>query len=168
MSLGLLDQCLSEFDREMGTTRRVLARVPGAHLGWRPHERSRSLGQLAAHVASLPAWTAYLLSQAGFDLESVAPAPADEPDLPAILARFDAGVTEARQAFRASTDARLLEPWTLRRQGELLFSAPRIVAIRAEGLYHLAHHRGQLSVYLRLLDVPLPPVYGPTADEGRL
>lgn len=169
MSLGLLDQCLSEFDREMGVTRRVLARVPEAHLAWRPHARSMSLGRLATHVASLPAWASHILSAPDFDLVSgEAAGAAEDATLAAILARFEAGVAEARQALCGSTDVRLVETWTLRREGETVLTLPRIVALRTEALYHLSHHRGQLSVYLRLLDVPLPPIYGPTADEGRL
>ena len=124
MSLGLQDQLLSEFDREMGATRRVLARVPDACLGWQPHGRSMSMGRLTTHIAQLAGWIAH-------------------------------------------TDARLVESWTLRKEGHVLLTAPRIVAVRTEGLYHLTHHRGQLTVYLRLLDLPVPPIYGPTADEGR-
>jgi uncharacterized damage-inducible protein DinB len=169
VSLGLLDQCLSEFDREMGVTRRVLARVPEAHLAWRPHARSMSLGRLATHVASLPAWAAYILTSPDFDLAAAGAVSAgDDPTLAAIAARFEAGVAQARLALRGSTDARLVETWTLRREGEVVLTLPRVVALRTEALYHLSHHRGQLSVYLRLLDVPLPPIYGPTADEGRL
>lgn len=169
MSLGLLDQCLSEFDREMGVTRRVLARVPEPHLAWRPHARSMSLGRLATHVASLPAWASHILTAPDFDLASAdAAGAAEDATTAAILARFDAGVAEARRALCGSTDVRLVEIWTLRRDGEAILTLPRIVALRTEALYHLSHHRGQLSVYLRLLDVPLPPIYGPTADEGRL
>lgn len=169
MSLGLLDQCLSEFDREMGVTRRVLARVPEPHLAWRPHARSMSLGRLATHVASLPAWASHILSAPDFDLLAAEAAGAvEDATIASILARFEAGVAEARQALRGSTDARLVETWTLRREGEIVLTLPRIVVLRTEALYHLSHHRGQLSVYLRLLDVPLPPIYGPTADEGRL
>lgn len=168
MSLGLLDQCLSEFDREMGITRRVLARVPEAHLAWRPHARSMSLGRLATHVASLPAWASHILTAPDFDLLAAEAAGVEEATMAAVLARFEAGVAEARLALRGSTDARLVETWTLRREGEIVLTLPRIVVLRTEALYHLSHHRGQLSVYLRLLDVPLPPIYGPTADEGRL
>ncbi len=86
----------------------------------------------------------------------------------AILARFEAGVAEARRALRESTDARLADTWSLCKDGEVIITLPRIVALRTEGLYHLTHHRGQLTVYLRLLEIPIPPIYGPTADEGRL
>jgi uncharacterized damage-inducible protein DinB len=168
VSLGLLDQCLSEFDREAGVTRRVLARVPDDRLTWGPHPRSMTLGRLATHVASLPGWLPQILNEAAFDLSALPAAPTVDDSLAAILARFDTGVAEARRALRDSTDARLAETWTLRKDGEVVLTLPRIVALRTEGLYHLTHHRGQLTVYLRLLDIAIPPIYGPTADEGRL
>ncbi|MBK5296337.1 MAG: DinB family protein [Vicinamibacteria bacterium] len=168
MSLGLLDQCLSEFDRETGVTRRVLARVPDDRLSWGPHPRSMTLGRLATHVASLPGWLPQILNEATLDLASVPATAVVDDTAAAILARFDAGVADARRALCESTDARLADTWTLRKDGEVVLTLPRIVALRTEGLYHLTHHRGQLTVYLRLLDIPIPPIYGPTADEGRL
>ena len=168
MSLGLLDQCLSEFDREIGVTRRVLARVPGDRLSWGPHPRSMTLGRLATHLASLPGWLPQILDQTTFDLASLPAMVLVDETSAAILARFDAGVADARRSLRESTDARLADTWTLRKEGEVILTLPRIVALRTEGLYHLTHHRGQLTVYLRLLDIPVPPIYGPTADEGRL
>ena len=168
MSLGLLDQCLSEFDREIGVTRRVLARVPGDRLSWGPHPRSMTLGRLATHLASLPGWLPQILNETTFDLASLPAMVLVDETSAAILARFDAGVADARRSLRESTDARLADTWTLRKDGEVVLTLPRIVALRTEGLYHLTHHRGQLTVYLRLLDIPIPPIYGPTADEGRL
>jgi len=168
MSLGLLDQCLSEFDREIGVTRRVLARVPGDRLSWGPHPRSMTLGRLATHIASLPGWLPQILNETTFDLASLPAMALVDETLVAILARFDTGVADARRALRESTDARLADTWTLLKDGEVILTLPRIVALRTEGLYHLTHHRGQLTVYLRLLDIPVPPIYGPTADEGRL
>jgi uncharacterized damage-inducible protein DinB len=168
VSLGPLSLLLSEFDREMGATRRVLARVPDAHLTWRPHQRSMPLGRLATHVASLPGWLAAIVREDAFDLANVPAEPIEDASTAAAIARFDAAAADARRALVDTTDARLLANWTLRKEGHDLVSAPRIVALRTEGLYHLTHHRGQLTVYLRLLDVPLPPIYGPTADEGRL
>ena len=168
MSLGLLDQCLSEFDREIGVTRRVLARVPGDRLSWGPHPRSMTLGRLATHIASLPGWLPQILNETTFDLASLPATTVVDETAAAILARFDSGVADARGALRESTDARLADAWTLRKDGDVILTLPRIVALRTEGLYHLTHHRGQLTVYLRLLDIPIPPIYGPTADEGRL
>ena len=168
MSLGLLDQCLSEFDREIGVTRRVLARVPDDRLSWGPHPRSMTLGRLATHVASLPGWLPQILNEARFDLAALPPSSLVDESVAAILARFEAGVANARHALCESNDARLAETWTLCKDGDVVITLPRIVALRTEGLYHLTHHRGQLTVYLRLLDIPVPPIYGPTADEGRL
>jgi uncharacterized damage-inducible protein DinB len=168
VSLGSLALLLSEFDREIGATRRVLVRVPGSHLGWRPHERSMTLGRLTTHIASLPGWLATIVRGDTFDLADVAAAAIEDSSIAAAIARFEDAAADARRAILDTTDARLLGPWTLRKDGHDLVSAPRIVALRTEGLYHLTHHRGQLTVYLRLLNVPLPPIYGPTADEGRL
>jgi uncharacterized damage-inducible protein DinB len=168
MSIGLLDQCLSEFDREMGATRRVLMRVPDDRLSWRPHPRSMTLGRLATHVAEIPGWAQGVLDAPGFDLADICAAPAEDPAADAVRTRFEASVARARAALTASTDARLAETWTLRKDGLVLLTVPRIVALRTECLYHLTHHRGQLTVYLRLLDIAVPPTYGPTADEGRL
>lgn len=168
MSLGAQAQLLSEFDREMGATARILARVPDEHLSWRPHERSMTLSCLATHIASLPSWLAAMIRESAFDLADVPPRMAEETSIAAIVARFEAAVADARRALVESTDARLLDAWTLRKDGQVVVSVPRVVALRTEGLYHLSHHRGQLTVYLRLLHVPLPPIYGPTADEGRL
>jgi uncharacterized damage-inducible protein DinB len=168
VSLGALPLLLSEFDREMGATRRVLTRVPERHLDWRPHERSMTLGRLTTHVASLPGWLATIVRESAFDLASVPFEPIADGSTAEAISRFEDAAADARRALVDTTDARLLEIWTLRKEGHDLVSAPRIVALRTEGLYHLVHHRGQLTVYLRLLNVPLPPIYGPTADEGRL
>lgn len=168
MSLGLLDQCRSELDREVGATRRVLTRVPADRLFWSPHPRSMTLGRLATHVASLPAWLPQMIESASFDLAQLPLTATTDPSLQAILARFEAGVAGARRALMASNDTQLAETWTLLKEGHVVLTVPRIVALRTEGLYHLTHHRGQLTVYLRLLDVPVPPIYGPTADEGRV
>jgi uncharacterized damage-inducible protein DinB len=168
MSLGLLEQCLSEFDREMGITRRVLCRVPADRLTWRPHDRSMTLGRLATHVAEIPGWVTPILESGSFDLAQIPAIPAEDTSVTAVRARFEEAAARSRAALLASNDVRLAETWTLRKEGLVLLTVPRIVALRTEGLYHLTHHRGQLTVYLRLLDIPVPPSYGPTADEGRL
>lgn len=167
MSLGLQDQLLSEFDREMGATRRVLARVPDACLGWQPHGRSMSMGRLTTHIAQLAGWIAHIVDEPSFDLALAPAVPRVEGTSAAIASLFERESSRARTAICGTTDARLVESWTLRKEGHVLLTAPRIVAVRTEGLYHLTHHRGQLTVYLRLLDLPVPPIYGPTADEGR-
>jgi uncharacterized damage-inducible protein DinB len=166
--MRFVDILLVEFDREAGLTRHVLERLPGDRFDWQPHPRSRTLGQLALHLAELPRWGASVAAGTEFDLEQIpAAGAATPPALGDLLTLFATNVSEARRAVASRTDAELLAPWTLRRGGEEVFTVPRLMAIRTVLLQHATHHRGQLTVYLRLLDVPLPPLYGPTADEGR-
>jgi uncharacterized damage-inducible protein DinB len=161
------DLLLAEFDREAGLTRRVMSRVPADRLDWQPHPKSMTLGRLVTHLAELPAWGASVVASAEYDLANRSATALIDPTIEAALARFDANVAIARQAIVARTDPELLAPWTLKSEGRELFTAPRLVALRTLLLEHSTHHRGQLTVYLRLLDVPLPALYGPSADEGR-
>ncbi len=165
--MRLTDILLAEFDREAGLTRRVLARAPGDRLDFCPHPRSMTLGRLITHLAELPAWGAALVASDGFDLADRPANDRVEASLADVLAAFDRNISSARQAIVARTDAELLAPWTLKTGGRDVFTVPRLIALRMLLLEHSTHHRGQLTVYLRLLDVPLPPLYGPTADEGR-
>jgi uncharacterized damage-inducible protein DinB len=166
--LRFADVLLAEFDREAALTRRVMVRAPDDRFSWRPHDRSMTLGRLVTHLAELAGWGASVLTAEGFDLADRPPTDRVEPSLSAVLVLFDANVRTARTSLLGRTDGELLAPWTLRRDGQDVFTLPRLVAARTLLLQHAAHHRGQLSVYLRLLDVPLPPLYGPTADEGNL
>jgi uncharacterized damage-inducible protein DinB len=166
--LKFADILLAEFDREAGLTRRVLVRVPADRLEWRPHEKSMTLGRLVTHLAELPGWGASLVASTEYDLASRPASNQTDLTLEAALARFDANVGAMRQAIVSRTDPELLAPWTLKSEGRELFTAPRLVALRTLLLDHSTHHRGQLTVYLRLLDVPLPALYGPSADEGRI
>jgi uncharacterized damage-inducible protein DinB len=161
--MSIAQSLLPEFDHEMAMTRTLLACVPEARADWKPHVKSMSLGALAIHLARLPNWGIMTLQQTGLDLDPGSTPPQFE-SLEATLARFDALVSNARGLLAASPDAALLVPWTLKRAGHTLFSMPRIAVLRSFMLNHMIHHRGQLSVYLRLLDVPLPAMYGPTAD----
>jgi uncharacterized damage-inducible protein DinB len=159
------DTILAEFDHEVATTRKLLERVPEDRLAWKPHERSMSFGGLAQHVANLPTWTDTILDGTSFDL-SAAPPNLPEPQSRAeILTRFERSAAAARRLLDR-TDAEYAALWTLRRNGQEMFTLPRLAAYRAFVMNHLIHHRGQLSVYLRLNDVPVPSIYGPTADEG--
>jgi uncharacterized damage-inducible protein DinB len=117
------------------------------------------------HLAELPTWGVVLIDQAEFDLDDRKPTDPSGGSVDELLALYDANVRLARRAVASRTDAELLAPWTLRRGGVEIFTVPRLIALRTLLLQHATHHRGQLSVYLRLLDVPLPPLYGPTADE---
>ena len=165
--MAMKDALLPEFDHEMATTRRLLERVPEAEFAWKPHDKSMALGQLAGHIANLPQWCSATLDSTVFDLDSMPPD--RRPQLPesraALIAEFDGKVTRAREQLARTTDPELMTPWTLKKGGHEIFTLPRVSAIRSFVMNHLIHHRGQLSVYLRLRDVPVPPIYGPTADE---
>lgn len=155
---------LPEFDQEMATTRRLLERVPSEHAEWRPHPKSFPLGHLAQLVARMPAWITNVLQQTSLDLAS-APGYSFEPT-ETLLRAFDENVAGARAALEAAKDVDFVVPWSLTHGERVLFTAPRGEVVR-QTINHLVHHRGQLTVYLRLKDVPIPPIYGPTADEGR-
>jgi uncharacterized damage-inducible protein DinB len=161
---------LPEFDQEMATTRRVLATVPTADAEWRPHPKSYSLGQLAAHITQLPLWCRFLLQEPELDLgapENAAIARASFTSTPQLLDSFDRHVSDARAALAATSDEAMGVTWSLKARGTTIFALPRAVVLRGFVLSHMIHHRGQLSVYLRLRDVPLPSIYGPTADTRR-
>ncbi len=165
--MALRDALLPEFDHEMATTRRLLERVPDAELGWKPHERSMTLGRLAAHIANLPYWCSVTLETTVFELDSLPPDSQRQlaDSSVALVKEFDGKVAAARGKIAAALDAELLTPWTLKKSGQEMFTMPRISALRSFVMNHIIHHRGQLSVYLRLKNVPLPSIYGPTADE---
>lgn len=162
--MPIVDALLPEFDREMTTTRTVLERVPEDRFAWKPHVKSFSLGELATHVANLPTWGTETLNRSEIDIGG-SPTLAAMSSTAEVLAAFDANVAAARAALVAKTDAELAAPWSLKRSGKTVFSMPKSAVLRAFVLSHLIHHRGQLTVYLRLLDVPVPSVYGPSADE---
>jgi uncharacterized damage-inducible protein DinB len=163
--MGIADSLLPEFDREMTTTRRLLERVPEDRFAWKPHTKSMSLVELASHVATLPSWGAVTLNQAEIDMggPTTSTAATSRADL---LARFDKNVADTRAALTGKSDAEMMAPWSLKQNGQTLFTMPKTAVWRAFVLNHLVHHRGQLSVYLRLNDVPVPAMYGPSADEA--
>lgn len=154
---------LEEFDLEMDATRRLLERVPTEEGEWKPHEKSFALGHLAQLVAGLAGWIGSTLRQTELDFETAGFEYSFEPT-EKLLAMLESGAAESRKALEEVTGDDLDVQWTLRSGEHVFYSAPRRVAARYH-LNHLIHHRGQLTVYLRLLDVPLPPIYGPTADE---
>ena len=164
---SIRDALLPEFDHEMGTTRRLLERVPDGELTWKPHAKSMSLGELSAHVANIPTWGSGILESQSFDLESLGNRRATPPaSRAALLQDFETKVTAMRASLTQRSDAEMLVAWTLKKGGHVVFTMPRVSALRSFVMNHSIHHRGQLSVYLRLLNVPLPAMYGPTADEG--
>ena len=161
------DALLPELDQELDTTRRILAVVPESKTSFRPHPKSWTLGELALHVVNLLTWLPMTLETTELDL-SPPGGPAFKPptfeSAARVRALFEENARAARAALAAAADAQLQVPWTLKRGGQALFTLPRGACLRSFVLNHLIHHRGQLTVYLRLVDVPLPPVYGPTAD----
>ncbi|MBI3047897.1 MAG: DinB family protein [Acidobacteria bacterium] len=163
--MALVDALLPEFDHEMATTRTVLERVPDEKFDWKPHARSFSLGVLATHVAILPMWGTETLSRSEIDIGANQQPPTALPSRKEVLATFDRHVADARAALAGKTDAELMAMWSLKRNGRTVFSMPKTTVLRSFVLNHLVHHRGQLTVYLRLLDVPVPSIYGPSADE---
>jgi uncharacterized damage-inducible protein DinB len=166
--MSIAQSLLPEFDQEMEATRKVLERVPTDKLEWGPHEKSMTLRQLATHVANLPSWAQITLQEDEFD---VAPPGGDEFTLPVanstdeLLGIFDQNTTSAREAIATAGDDVFMQSWTLKKAGEGLFSAPKAGVLRRFVMNHLIHHRGQLTVYLRLIGVPVPQTLGPTADE---
>ena len=166
--MAIKDGILPEFDHEMGTTRRLLERVPEGDFEWRPHEKSFPLGHLAAHITNIPTWAGIIID--GTELDTAEIGEEARPKPPAsraeLLQRFDDNVKQARAKIDEQTDAALFGPWTLKNAGQVMFTMPKVSVLRTFVMNHLIHHRGQLTVYLRLRNVPLPSIYGPTADES--
>jgi uncharacterized damage-inducible protein DinB len=161
--MDLNEPLIAELQIEAGTTRKMLERVPQDALAWKPHEKSRTLGEIAAHIANLPGLFIATLNQDEFDRYDYKAATDTVAD---ILDTFDRNISNALEVLKTQSNERLLAPWRYKYGEQVIFEMPRLVVIRTTALNHLIHHRGQLTVYLRLLDVPLPPVYGPTADES--
>lgn len=163
----LVDALLPEFDHEMTTTRKLLERVPEDRFDWKPHAKSMSLGTLATHLAYLPHWAEMTMTQSELDVAGypVPDVPKSRADL---LAIFDGNITAARANLTGKTDAEFMAPWALKSAGHTIFSMPKASVLRSFVMNHIVHHRGQLSVYLRMNDVPVPSIYGPSADEGQM
>lgn len=165
--MPLTDALLPEYDHEVATTRTLLERVPDDKFAWKPHDRSMSLGQLASHLATMLNWGTMTLNQTEYNLSGEY-TPPELTTRAEILAAFDKEAVTARAALAGKSDAELMAPWSLKREGTALFTMPKAAVLRSFVLNHMIHHRGQLSVYLRLNDVPVPAIYGPSADEGTL
>ncbi len=166
--MSISQMLLPELEQEYAGSRRVLERIPYDKVEWQPHPRSFSIGKLAKHVADMPSWMKMTIEKDKVDLESFDRAemyklPATHADL---LAMFDRNVAEAKASLAAASDAQLMGAWSLCSGEVTHFTLPRIAAIRSFILNHNVHHRAQLTVYLRLLDVPVPGLYGPSADES--
>jgi uncharacterized damage-inducible protein DinB len=163
--MPIIDSILAELETESKATRRMLERIPENRLGWKPHEKSMTLGFLAMHVASMPGYFSRLVALDGFDVTNFTPLKV--PDTAGeLVAIFDTSMADARKFLSSLDDAKLMAPWTFSNAGKTMMTLPRIGLIRSMLCNHYYHHRGQLSVYLRLLDIPVPSIYGPSADEN--
>lgn len=158
---------LPEFDHEMATTRKCLERVPDNKLGWKPHDRSMTMGRLASHVAEMPTWAVVGLNMDALDL-ATGYKPFEAKSNGELLETFDKNVAAARSAIAAAADATYMQNWSLKNGEATLMTMPKIAVVRTFVMNHVLHHRGQLSVYLRLNDIPVPSIYGPSADEGSM
>ncbi|HEX2188465.1 MAG TPA: DinB family protein [Longimicrobiaceae bacterium] len=159
----------ADFDQEMATTRTLLERVPEDRAGWAPHPKSTTLGGLATHIPALVGLAATAMVTEEVDMNPPGGGGYTPPGFTttaALLAEFDAQVAKARAAIDAASDEELQVPWSLKTGGHTIFTIPRAAVVRSMVINHVVHHRGQLSVYLRLNDVPLPSIYGPTADTA--
>lgn len=155
---------VAEFDAEMASTRKLLERVPEAKAAWKPHDKSRTLGDLATHVANISSWLPIIAKHDEFDATTI-----QRPQFTttqSLLELFDRNTKAGRDSLAGMPDSLLAQTWSLKRGGKTMFSRPRADVLRAFIFSHHIHHRGQLTVYLRLLDTPLPGMYGPSADEG--
>lgn len=167
--MSIAQSLLPELDHEMAGTHRVLERVPDGRFDWKPHPKSMSLGRLASHLAELPGWGQHTMEVTELD---IMPPGQPKPTFSSlasradILALFDKNLAAARTAIGKGGDAEFMVPWTLKKGGATIFTLPRIAVLRSMVLNHNVHHRAQLGVYLRLLDIPVPALLGPTADEG--
>jgi len=162
--MKLTELFLAELEQEAAVTRRTLERVPDGLYDWKPHEKSMPLGYLAELVARMPSWPVFMIKQDEFDLTTDKPQPLRTSR--ELVRALDEGVAQAREALQNTTDEHLMKNWRLLVAGKVVSDEPRYITLRHGVFNHLAHHRGQLTVYLRLNDAPVPSIYGPSADEG--
>jgi uncharacterized damage-inducible protein DinB len=169
--MTLSEMLLPEFDEEMIPTRITLERVPADKFTWKPHEKSMTLVRLATHVAELPSWAIFTIGQDSLDIAPVGAPPYQPPKVNSaqdLLDIFDKHKVAGRAAIAGAKDEHLLKPWSLLAGGKVIFTLPRYTVLRRSVINHLVHHRAQLGVFLRLNNVPLPAIYGPSADEGSM
>lgn len=164
--MSLAEAMVGEFAHESTTTRKLLERLPEDKLAWKPHEKSMTLGRLASHLAEIPEWGDTIVNHDSFDMATVDSKPKPEPSKQEILAAFDKNVESFQRALEGQSDERLFQNWKLTQGEHVAVEMARVACLRGFVLSHTIHHRGQLSVYLRENDVPLPAIYGPSADES--
>jgi uncharacterized damage-inducible protein DinB len=166
--MKISESLLPEFDHEMANTRKVLERVPEAKFTWKPHPKSFEFGALAAHIANMTEWATMTIDQDSFDVAPPGGQPHQNPKYTStkdLVAAFDKGVADARAAIAGADDGKMMEPWSLLAGGQAMFRMPRVTVVRSFVMNHIIHHRAQLTVYLRLNEIPVPALYGPSADE---
>jgi uncharacterized damage-inducible protein DinB len=166
--MPIAELLLPEIEEEVQATRTLLERVPDGHWSWKPHEKSMSLSRLATHVAEIASWTAAILEQDEMDFMSPVMqewAPREMESVSEILNELESAVGKCREIVTATSDEEFRKPWSMKMGDQVLMTAPTYIVFRRQVLNHLVHHRAQLGVFLRMLDVPLPMIYGPTADE---
>ena len=169
--MALSQAFLPEFDAEFANTRKTIERVPDDKLAWKPHSKSFSMGELAIHLAEAPAWGTAVLSQDSFDVAPPGGAAYERPKLGSrkeILDMFDKNLSQTRAVLAGISDEQFLKPWSLLKGGQTMMTMPRLAVFRSFVMNHNVHHRAQLGVYLRLNDLPVPSIYGPSADEGAM
>lgn len=159
---------LGELENEVKTTRTILERVPEDKFDWQPHEKSMTFGRLAVHVAEMFDWTTTTVTTPELDFEKTPFEPFEPKTNAELLEYFEGCVSRAKEALENTSDETFMEEWTMKNGDEIYFTMPKIAVLRTFVLNHIYHHRGQLSVYLRLNDIPVPPIYGPSADEGKM
>jgi uncharacterized damage-inducible protein DinB len=167
--MSIAQSLLPEFDQEMANTRKTLERVPDKKWDYKPHVKSGTMGWYAGHLSNIPGWATVTVKQDSFDLAPAGGQPVQQPgpkNLKEALAIFDKNVAEARKALQSASDELLLKPWSLQKAGQNLMTLPKVAVLRGFVFSHIIHHRGQLTVYLRLNDIPVPALYGPSGDEG--
>jgi uncharacterized damage-inducible protein DinB len=165
--MSTLAEITAEFERETTTTRKHLERLPGDRFDWRPHEKSFTAGALATHIVDCIAFAEQIIAHDEFDIDPATYQRVHATTTAELLAAFDDKVEAASRALAAATERSIAAPWRFKVMGRQRFERPRAAVFRDFTLSHVIHHRGQFSVYLRLLDVPVPGSYGPSADEGR-
>jgi uncharacterized damage-inducible protein DinB len=159
---------LAELDNEAKVTRQCLERVPADKFDWKPHEKSMTFGRLASHIVEMFGWTTATLKQDVLDFATMDYKPFEPSSTEELLAFFDERIAEAKSTLGATSDEQFMTDWTMRNGEQVYFTMPKVAVMRSFVMNHIIHHRGQLSVYLRLNDIPVPAIYGPSADEGAM
>jgi uncharacterized damage-inducible protein DinB len=165
--MAISDALLQEFDHEMANTRKTLERVPDDKLTWKPHPKSMTMGRLAEHLGELPGWALETMNKTSIDISL----PFERKEVTStaeVIEAFDHNVSLAREAIAAASDSAFMQPWSLMAGEKTIFTMPKVAVLRSFVMNHLIHHRAQMGVYLRLNDIPVPAVYGPSADEQNM